>query len=65
MHWSNIFIFLSYNGFTTPEDVDLAVLEPDGQISVRRVEEAQRPVTTELPEQSQQQSANGTTHAPG
>jgi uncharacterized membrane protein YcaP (DUF421 family) len=55
---------LRTKGIFTISDVDLAVLEPDGQISVRRVEEAQQPLDTELPEQTQQQFPKGTTEAP-
>ena len=50
---------LRTKGIFTIRDVDLAVLEPDGQISFRRVEDAQKPLDTELPEQSQQQFPNG------
>jgi uncharacterized membrane protein YcaP (DUF421 family) len=49
---------LRTKGIFTIRDVDLAVLEPDGQISVRRVEDAQKPLDTELPEQTQQQFPN-------
>jgi uncharacterized membrane protein YcaP (DUF421 family) len=55
---------LRTKGIFSIRDVDLAVLEPDGQISVRRVEEAQKPLDTELPEPTQQQFLNGTPETP-
>jgi uncharacterized membrane protein YcaP (DUF421 family) len=50
---------LRTKGIFTIRDVDLAVLEPDGQISIRRVEDAQKPLDTELPEPTQQQFPDG------
>jgi uncharacterized membrane protein YcaP (DUF421 family) len=50
---------LRTKGIFTIRDVDLAVLEPDGQISIRRVEEGQKPLDTELPEPTQQQFPDG------
>lgn len=40
-------------------DLLVPVMEPDGQIRVRRIEEAQRPLDTELPEQTQHQFPAG------
>lgn len=40
---------LREQGVFNVEDVDLAILEPNGRISVRRAEEAQRPLDTTLP----------------
>ena len=40
---------LRKQGIFNINDIDIAILEPNGELSVRRVEEVQRPLDTELP----------------
>lgn len=46
---------LRQEGIFNVGDVDLALLEPDGQISVRRVDEAKHPLDTTPPDEARRE----------